>query len=744
MSPAHGSRIGPYEIIAAIGAGGMGEVFRARDTKLNRDVAIKVLPSAFADDPERLARFKREAQVLASLNHPNIAAIHGLEDADPPAGSGQAAIVALVMELVEGEDLSAHIGRGPIPVAEALPIARQIAEALEAAHEQGIVHRDLKPANIKVRTDGTVKVLDFGLAKAMDPSGASNPNVSHSPTLTHQGTQAGMIIGTAAYMSPEQAKGKPVDKRADIWAFGVVLYEMLTGRRAFKGEDVSETLASVLKDTLSMDALPTHTPPRLKRLIERCLERDLKNRLRDIGEARFEISKIESGAPDTSTASAISSAPGAPASTMSRMLPWAIVGALAIALVTALALRSPWTIAPVDAPTARFSMVDGARLKVATWTTTPFGASRDGKTIIFNADDGSGGHLWVRTLDQPEPRALPDTDGAYQPAISPDGEWVAFVVANHVIRKSRLSGGGATTVTTTDDLTAALAWTSNDEIVFEKIGSDSGIHRVSANGGPAKLLIPIDKAAGEAGQRRPLVLLDERLIIYASSPADGATHLAAFSLADGRRRHLDVESNQALGMVDGQLLYVRREGGVLMAVPFDVSGLRVLGTPRQLSDRVAVNSTGTAVSLSPAGTLVYALSVSPLSRLMLGDMAGHATSLTDAAKGYRSARFSPDSRRIATGIEEGDNRNLWILDRGSKEATRLTRGGNNTLSLEGWMPDGKALLFTRDAQLWIVPVDGGAEPRRLFETAGLIQGASPAPDGRTLLVSRRVRNHDGL
>jgi serine/threonine-protein kinase len=271
----------------------MGEVFRARDTKLNRDVAIKVLPAEFASDIERVARFKREAQVLASLNHPNIAAIFGLEEAESASGSGSGGVVALIMELVEGEDLSTLIARGPIPIAEALPIARQIAEALEAAHEQGIVDRDLKPANIKVRADGAVKVLDFGLAKAMDPSGASNPNASHSPTLTHHGTQAGMILGTAAYMSPEQAKGRSVDKRADVWAFGVVLYEMLTGKRAFKGEDVSETLAAVLMTSLPMDALPVVTPPRLRRVIERCLERDLKNRLRDIGEARFEISKIE-------------------------------------------------------------------------------------------------------------------------------------------------------------------------------------------------------------------------------------------------------------------------------------------------------------------------------------------------------------------------------------------------------------------------------------------------------------------
>jgi serine/threonine protein kinase len=280
-----GEPFGPYRILGKLGAGGMGEVYRARDTKLNRDVAIKVLPAAFADDPERLARFTREAQTLASLNHPNIAAIYGIEDLSAANESG-AGSRALVMELVEGEDLSTHIARGPIPIAEALPIARQIAEALEAAHEQGIVHRDLKPANIKVRSDGTVKVLDFGLAKAMDPAGgsASIPNASHSPTLTHQGASAGMIIGTAAYMSPEQAKGKAVDKRTDIWAFGVVLYEMLTGARAFAGDDLADVLSRVLQREPDLTRLPPQTPPRLQMLVARCLVKDPRQRLRDMGD----------------------------------------------------------------------------------------------------------------------------------------------------------------------------------------------------------------------------------------------------------------------------------------------------------------------------------------------------------------------------------------------------------------------------------------------------------------------------
>jgi eukaryotic-like serine/threonine-protein kinase len=307
-----GTLLGVYEVNTQIGAGGMGEVYRARDTKLNRVVALKILPDAFAADSDRLVRFRREAQVLASLNHPNIAHLYGLED----AGSTH----ALVMELVDGPTLADRIAQGPIPLAEALPIARQIAEALEAAHEQGIVHRDLKPANVKVRDDGTVKVLDFGLAKALDPATASSTGMMNSPTLTARATQLGVILGTAAYMAPEQARGKVVDRRADIWSFGVVLDEMLTAQRTFKGEEISDVLAAVLRQDIDWTALPAGTPPRLTRLLERCLDRDLRERLRDIGEARIEIARILEGAPDRVVASASASA-AVRRSAVARVLP---------------------------------------------------------------------------------------------------------------------------------------------------------------------------------------------------------------------------------------------------------------------------------------------------------------------------------------------------------------------------------------------------------------------------------------
>ena len=455
MTLSPGARLGPYEIVSAIGAGGMGEVFRARDTKLNRDVAIKVLPAAFADDPERLARFTREAQTLASLNHPNIATIYGIEEiagiassasqadllamtkgapsadrlamtkgGDEGAGVAMAtgaaahsagatgASRALVMELVEGEDLSAHVARGPIPIAEALPIARQIAEALEAAHEQGIVHRDLKPANIKVRTDGTVKVLDFGLAKAMDQGGgsSSNPNVSHSPTLTHQGTMAGMIIGTAAYMSPEQAKGKTVDKRADIWAFGVVLYEMMSGHRLFKGEDVSDTLAAVLRQDVDFSALPKDAPPPVHRLVARCLDRDLKRRLRDIGEARVLLenpaSPLVSDSPPVAAAAAI-------VSVWRRALPWAAVFGAGAALATIPLMWARSRVKPAYDQPIRLSIQTPDTLgNLPALSAAPV-ISPDGRFVVFPSPLALGKPpvLWLRPMGALEAQPLPGTEG---------------------------------------------------------------------------------------------------------------------------------------------------------------------------------------------------------------------------------------------------------------------------------------------------------------------------------------------
>ena len=402
MSLVSGHRIGPYEILSTLGAGGMGEVYRARDAKLNRDVAIKVLLSAVANDPDRLARFSREAQVLASLNHPNIAHIHGIEES-----SG---ITALVMELVEGEDLSQRIARGAIPLDEALPIARQIAEALESAHEQGIIHRDLKPANIKVRADGVVKVLDFGLAKAMDPAGASSDHAMNSPTISLHATQAGMILGTAAYMAPEQARGRAVDKRADVWAFGAVWYEMLTGARAFAGEDITDTIVAVMSKEPDWGRLPAGTPSRVRGLIRRCLEKDVKRRLQAIGEARIHLDDLVSGARDPGADEALPTrATATPSSARGTRLAWA-VAAVAVLGVAVLALPAARHLreAPPDAPPeTRVDLVTPAGGDPMSFALSP-----DGRQIVFVASGDGASRLWLRSLSTTTAQPLPGTEGA--------------------------------------------------------------------------------------------------------------------------------------------------------------------------------------------------------------------------------------------------------------------------------------------------------------------------------------------
>ncbi len=522
LSP--GTRLGPYEIIGAIGAGGMGEVFRARDTKLNRDVAIKVLPSAFADDPERLARFTREAQTLASLNHPNIAAIYGIEGSVPSTSSGtsvpgaepvEAPVLALVMELVEGEDLSVHIARGPIPMAEALPIARQIAEALEAAHEQGIVHRDLKPANIKVRSDGTVKVLDFGLAKAMGLRQAQPPGdtdaelVEASPTMSRHMTEAGMIIGTAAYMSPEQAKGKTVDRRTDIWAFGVVLYEMLTGTRLFGAKDVSETLAAVLTREVNVASLPPGTPSRLKALVRDCLIRDSKQRLRDIGHARIEIARIETGGLDSgeSTSSTVAAAV---VPTWRRALPWTLVAALSIALISA--LWAPWRPTPVPTPRRLLTSI-GADASLTGPGTAAL--SPDGTTLAFTALQAGQSRLFVRKLDQLHAVALAGTEGANIPFFSPDGQWIAFF-AGGKLKKVSVTGGAAVILCDAPSPRGGT-WTEGGAIIFTP--TNTTLMRVPAAAGTPSAFGTFDQAA--VTQRWPQALPGDKGVLYTETSATG-------------------------------------------------------------------------------------------------------------------------------------------------------------------------------------------------------------------------------
>ena len=464
-----GARLGPYEILGALGAGGMGEVYRARDTKLNRDVALKILPDAFASDPDRLARFTREAQTLASLNHPNIAAIYGIEES-PSAGSGQAGIRALVMELVEGEDLSQRIARGGIPIDDALPIARQIAEALEAAHGQGIIHRDLKPANIKVRADGTVKVLDFGLAKAMDPLSSSSAAaaLANSPTITNAAamTAAGIILGTAAYMSPEQARGKVVDKRTDIWAFGCVLYEMLTGLRPFGGNDVTDTIAAVIRADPDWSKLRADTPTAIRRLLRRCLEKDRLRRLPDAADARLEIDEALNLPPgDVNMEHAAQRANQTVVAGWRRALPWAVAGLLS---VVALLMWAPWRSAPVSAPRKLLASI-GADASLPTDLGASAILSPDGTMLAFVARQaGQQTRLFIRKLDQLQAAALAGTEDAASPFFSPDGQWFGFFAGGQ-LKKVSVTGGAAITLC---DVTQGRGgtWTDDGTVIFSPTG----------------------------------------------------------------------------------------------------------------------------------------------------------------------------------------------------------------------------------------------------------------------------------
>jgi tRNA A-37 threonylcarbamoyl transferase component Bud32 len=481
-----GSRLGAYEIVSPLGVGGMGEVYRAADSRLKRQVAVKILPPLPAADPDRLARFQREAEVLASLNHPGIAAIYGVEEAE--------GTTALVMELVEGEDLAERIARGPIPLDEALPIAKQIAEALEAAHERGIIHRDLKPANIKLRADGAVKVLDFGLAKLAEVPAADL--IAQSPTITSPTllSAAGVVLGTAAYMSPEQARGQIADKRSDIWAFGVVVFEMLTGHRLFAGDTISDTLASVLKTEPDWSALPIAAPPRLRGLLRWCLEKNPKRRLRDIGDARRQIEDLIGGAPDEAAVAADRHS----AAAWRRALPWAITAACALALVAVVLLWAPWR-TPAAAKVQRVSIDIGVDASMTSTALDALAISATGDVVAFVAQSGPTSHpqLYLRRLEQLDATPLAGTDDAIGPFFSPDGLWIGFF-ADSKLKKIAVTGGAVVEVCGAP-IPRGAAWDTDGTIVLlpNRIG---GLMRVPDSGGAPQPLTSVAESSRTAGR----------------------------------------------------------------------------------------------------------------------------------------------------------------------------------------------------------------------------------------------------
>ncbi len=749
MTLTPGARLGVYEITAAIGAGGMGEVYRARDTKLGRDVAIKVLSAALVGDPDRVARFKREAQVLASLNHPNIAHLYRFEE-------GPTAF--LVMELVEGPTLAERITAAALPLADTIAIARQIAEALETAHEAGVIHRDLKPANVKVKDDGTVKVLDFGLAKAMaaDPAGGSMEN---SPTLTARATQLGVILGTAAYMAPEQAKGKAVDRRADIWAFGVVLHEMLTGDRPFKGEDISDTLAAVLRQEVSWAALPATTQPRLKRLLERCLDRDVRTRLRDIGEARIELARLQAGTSDTTDVvvpvATPASAPAPPP--RRRVLPWAggVAAGIALASLGAWAIAR-WTPAP-PAQLMRFSFVPSTTspLNLNTTPDRVLAISPTGTHIAYVTADGA---LVVRAIAALDAEPIRGITGARAPFFSPDGKWIGFFQATSELKKVSVTGGPAIPICPINAPPRGASWGGDDIIVFGLADGVTGLMTVPAGGGVPSVISKPDAAKGEGDHQHPAVLPGGDILFTITSTAlqvensqvavlDRKTG-AIKTLIRGGSQPEYVAPSTAVGAGAGYLVY--GAAGSLRAVHFDAKRLEVTSDPVPVVEQVAmVTSSATEFSISRTGTLVYlpgSLSAMSANRSMVWiDRKGHETPINAPPRAYYALRISPDGTRIALDIRDQQN-DVWVWNMARATLTPLTFDPN----IDGnplWTPNSQRIVFASArggtaGNLYWQAADGTGAPERLTTSDHTQFPASFSPDSSLLILTDRAASDD--
>jgi Tol biopolymer transport system component len=711
MSLTPGTRLGPYEITAAIGAGGMGEVFRARDTKLNRDVAIKVLPAAFAGDPERLARFTREAQTLASLNHPNIATIYGIEEVPAERGSGSR---ALVMELVEGEDLAERLKRGAIPVDEAIALAKQIAEGLEDAHEHGIIHRDLKPANIKLTLEGKAKILDFGLAKALEGDqghSQTNSQLSHSPTMSRHMTEAGMIMGTAAYMSPEQARGKTVDKRADIWSFGVVLFEMLTGTRLFAGETVSDTLASVLREEVAWDRLPKDTPPHVTLVLKRCLTRDPHDRLRDIGDARLALLGAFETASRSTTGMAGSPAPSA----ASKWLMAVASGAVIIAVV---ALVAWWRATrPVERPLVRLDVDLGADVSLGSLAGPDAVISPDGTRIVYV----SHGQLRTRRLDEAKATELNGTQGAYAPFFSPDGHWVAFFTGT-LLKKTSVEGGAVIVLCAAPGGRGG-SW-GEDGAIIAALGLRGGLSRVSAAGGQPTPLTPLQ--SGERAHHWPQILQGGKAVVFTAA-VGAAANIEALSLLDHRRTTLVRGGSFGRYVQSGHLVYMNQ--GTLSGVPFDPDLLEVRGMPAPVLDKVGYSFVdGSAqLDLSQTGTFLYrggGVGAYGLTMAWLSG-AGKVLPLLTKPGPYGRPKVSPDGSRLALD-NAGD---VWTYDWQRDIMTRLTSdGGTGAL----WSPDNRFVLYSGASGIGYMRADGGTAPQTLIASRSVIYPWSFSPDGKRL------------
>jgi len=718
-----GKTLSHYKIIEKIGQGGMGVVYRAEDTNLSREVAIKVLPEQFTKDPQRLARFEREAKLLAQLNHPNIAAIYGLEEAD--------GVRFLALELVEGETLAERVAKGPLPVKETLEICRQIAEGVEAAHEKGVIHRDLKPANVKVTPEGKVKILDFGLAKAFEGE-APVSDISQSPTLTEEMTRAGVILGTAAYMSPEQARGEEVDKRTDIFAFGCVLYELLTGRKAFDGKTVTDTLAKVLEGVPDWKALPNNTPWRIQELLQRCLSKDPDDRLLHIGEARIQIKKALEEPTESPT--------GVPTAVQPGQQRWALGVALALGAV--FAGLAVWLLIQPSAPEQplnRFVIRPSPPVVLASVNSKKVAISPDGRHIVYMGVGEGGLQLYLRTLDDFVDRPIPGTaNPSGMVFFSPDGESIGFF-SESKLKKTSLAGGSPITLCDAPPGRRSGDWFEDTIVFTAQFGSGQGLYRVSANGGEPEMLAIGNPDEGEQGYIVSDFLPDGKNLLFDIRSITGY-QTVLLSLETGERKVVLENARQARYLPTGHLFYEQSRTGNLMVVPFDLAALEVIGDSMQVVQGVSQARYQVDYAISDNGTLIYVPSTSTGSldrTLVWVDRDGKEEPLAAEPQGYLSPRISPDGSRLAITVSESGGVDVWIYDLERETLTRLTFDPAADL-FPVWTPDGQRIVFdsSRDGtvqNLFWKAADGTGQVERLTTSQNNQRAHSFSPDGKRLV-----------
>ena len=783
-----GKTLSHYKVIEKIGQGGMGEVYRAEDTNLSRDVAIKVLPEQFTKDPQRLARFEREAKLLASLNHPNIAAIYGLEEAD--------GVRFLALELVPGETLQERVAKGPLPIEEALEVCRQISEGVEAAHEKGVIHRDLKPANVKVTPEGKVKILDFGLAKAFEEE-ISPADMSQSPTLTEEMTQAGVILGTAAYMSPEQAKGKPVDKRADIFAFGAVLYELLTGIRAFEGETITETLASVLKSEPDWEKLPGDTPGRIKELLEDCLQKDPHDRLHDIANVRIQIKKALSEPATVSPNGPTIATQPAPVRRIFTLGLVALSGVIVGVVIWSL-MRPP--LSPLT-PLKRLviQLPSTAPFEVETWRPA-VALSPDGTRLIYVANRGGRRQLYLREMDRLEATPIPGTEGAHSPFFSPDGQSLGFV-SGYKLMKVSVSGGAPQILARVPPVTRGVSWGPDDTIIFNR-ALDNGLSRISAIGetlpdepfSPGQELTPIpDHTKEEYSHRWPQFLPGGKAVLFTIDTGGSfdEARIGVLSLETGTVDVVLDGGTNARYSPTGHIVFSR--AGALLAVPFDLERLERTGDPVTVVEGILMEPGGAAhFTFSNDGSLAYVSGGMLVTdrKLVWVNRQGEVEPLPAEAREYISPSLAPDGQQVAVIIREGSNYDVWISEVVRGTLTPLTShpgeditpiwtpdgklvtfasemsGSTPTVSWRpadasgpqevlveremrgtiptSWSPDGQTLAFTdlSGPDIWMLPLEGEEKPWAFLKTEAEETGAKFSPDGRWIAYQSNESGRD--